>query len=655
MLKTPCENVNWKVLSSIRRQLVVELVELGMSRKEIGMIFDITDAAISHYVKNRRGLTFEINPHLSEVIKNVASEIYLNPKGCQKRALLGLCTICEAFKHDSSYHYLGFSEHRCVFDYKRLTDILDENKLKLQTVVNNAPLILFALDPEGKITFIEGRALETLHIEPKMVTGKSILSINEFLPVNREKVCHSLAGEVARSITYFKNRYFETQLTPHFNENKKFIGVIGISIDVTEQKIAEEELKSRIEFEKLITELSTQFITYRPEEIDNEINNALKKIGLFTKVDRSYVFLFNEDLSLVDNTYEWCAQGIEPQIDKLKQLPSSMFPWWMSQLKKFKTVHIPLISHLPPNAEKEKIFLEEQDIKSLIVVPMIHNNKLKGFLGFDSVKKEKTWSKETIYLLKLVSDLFISSLEHKRITSELEEREEQYRLLVENAGVAIVSISRDGTFLFANQKAAKYSFDTPEQCIGKNFRDVLPEEDVEKYDFMLETLIKTKQTVSIKETIPVRDKDYCFNIIVKPVFKNDGSFSHFLVVANDISILMECEARFEETVEMLPVIVCETDIKGNIQYVNKIGLTSFGYSEEDFKNGVNVLDTLHADDKNNALERLKCLLSGEQLEPTIYNLITKSGEKKQFQVSSIPIKKENEIVGIRVVLTPMDL
>ena len=60
-------------------------------------------------------------------------------------------------------------------------------------------------------------------------------------------------------------------------------------------KDVEDELKYRLEFENIITAVSTHFISLSSDEIDNGINHALETICRFAGMDRSYVFLFNFD------------------------------------------------------------------------------------------------------------------------------------------------------------------------------------------------------------------------------------------------------------------------------------------------------------------------------------------------------------------------
>ena len=78
--------------------------------------------------------------------------------------------------------------------------------------------------------------------------------------------------------------------------------------------------------EDLVTRVSTDFINIDPSQVDEEIEKALGVIADFVCVDRSYVFIFSEDGTTMDNTHEWCRQGVEPQIHRLQKLKTLSSP-----------------------------------------------------------------------------------------------------------------------------------------------------------------------------------------------------------------------------------------------------------------------------------------------------------------------------------------
>jgi PAS domain S-box-containing protein len=190
--------------------------------------------------------------------------------------------------------------------------------------------------------------------------------------------------------------------------------------DITKRKGVEEELRYRVEFDRLITTISTQFVNLPSKDIDYGINYALQTIGEFAGVDRSYVFLYSNDHATMDNTHEWCASSVEPQIHKFKNFANDKLSWSYQITSRGEVLYIPRLSELPPEASAEKEEFQSQDIQSLINVPMISGGMVVGFLGFDSVRQETVWSEERITLLKLVGEMFISALERQRLEQQIQ-------------------------------------------------------------------------------------------------------------------------------------------------------------------------------------------------------------------------------------------
>lgn len=174
-------------------------------------------------------------------------------------------------------------------------------------------------------------------------------------------------------------------------------------------------MSKKISFEKLITTISSNFINLTIDRIDDCINNALAMIGEFAGVDRSYIFLFYDNGMKMDNTHEWCARGIEPQIENLKGIAvDEELPWFSTKIKGLQVFHVPSVNDLPKEAAAEKEHFQMQDIQSLIVVPMVISGSLIGFAGFDSVCEKKSWSENDIALLKIAGEIFTNALLRKQ-------------------------------------------------------------------------------------------------------------------------------------------------------------------------------------------------------------------------------------------------
>lgn len=150
--------------------------------------------------------------------------------------------------------------------------------------------------------------------------------------------------------------------------------------------------------QKITYELARDLLKEAPcEEIVSEM---LEQVGEFFGVDRTYVFTMDHDAGTMSNDYEWVAEGIEPQKDKLQNLKLESFPNWVQTVNNLQPVIIPDTSQMGEGWTPEKEILQAQDIKSLLVVPITKGMEAIGYIGFDSVRDKRSWTDAEINLLR---------------------------------------------------------------------------------------------------------------------------------------------------------------------------------------------------------------------------------------------------------------
>lgn len=181
----------------------------------------------------------------------------------------------------------------------------------------------------------------------------------------------------------------------------------------------QEKLEQLNKLHNIINEISSELIQSNEDSLNEAINNSLSKLGEFTQVDRVYIFDFDWINNITNNTYEWCADGINPEIENLQGVPVELVPRWIEIFKENRYVYIPLIKEIPEEFAAEKEILEPQGIQSLITSPMYYGKNLIGFIGFDSVRQSKAWDIEQIRLLKLTGDIIAGSIYRAKYEKEL--------------------------------------------------------------------------------------------------------------------------------------------------------------------------------------------------------------------------------------------
>lgn len=178
-------------------------------------------------------------------------------------------------------------------------------------------------------------------------------------------------------------------------------------------------------FDQLVLEISTKLINCQLEHTETHINDALAALGRFGDKDRCYVFLFNDELTSMNNTYEWTGPGITAHKDDLQGLQQAELPWFFQQMLDVGYVAISDVKQLPPAAALEKIEFEREDIRSVICVGMYVGRRLIGFVGCDIVARQKTWTAVDMRQLRLVGDLIANTVARQRSAAELAETQQR--------------------------------------------------------------------------------------------------------------------------------------------------------------------------------------------------------------------------------------
>ncbi len=200
-----------------------------------------------------------------------------------------------------------------------------------------------------------------------------------------------------------------------------------------ERKRVQAALEERLRFEDLITTISTKLINLPIAEIDHHITEALKTIGLFVGIERAFVFLISEDRATISATHEWEAEGYQSFGDEFQNIPLEAVSWGIGQLEKLEPVYIPRISDLPPEAKVEReLFLKIDPVQSAILIPLVYQGTVIGFLGLDSIKEEKPWDKDIVNLLRMIAEMFANAFERKSREEALHQAQDQLEQRVQD-------------------------------------------------------------------------------------------------------------------------------------------------------------------------------------------------------------------------------
>lgn len=152
---------------------------------------------------------------------------------------------------------------------------------------------------------------------------------------------------------------------------------------------------------------------------DSKLNlpELMSYLGEACSCERTYVFEIDYQKSKFSNTYEWCAEGVTPQIDNLQNEDLKLISSWLEMFNKKQPVVIPRVEDIKNLYPAVYATLKAQHIDSLISVPIYADDKLLGFLGIDNPDFSK--NRDIVPFLYKIGKLFSHIIRTRNINNKI--------------------------------------------------------------------------------------------------------------------------------------------------------------------------------------------------------------------------------------------
>ncbi|MGM0380101.1 MAG: PAS domain-containing protein, partial [Bacillota bacterium] len=306
-----------------------------------------------------------------------------------------------------------FGTHINITKRKKKENKLKETQDLVKNLTDQAPGLIyqFKLLPNGKYVFpYVSKGIEKIY---EVSSDKAILDAQKVLsrihPDDYEKVIESIEIS-AKNLSIWYNvhrvilpkkglRWLKGEASPEKLKDGSILWH-GSVRDITKKQ-------KQHEFQKILAEISSSLLKIDSLSIDKKLNNTLKNIGEFLNVDQGFVFKFSENNKFMSNIHQWNKKGSISNISKIQNIPVINF--WMEKFSEDKFINISNLDELTKSAKDQMSILNEYKIKSIFCMPIFIENKLFGFIGFNTFNKKRIFSKEEIRLLKIFKDVITSA------------------------------------------------------------------------------------------------------------------------------------------------------------------------------------------------------------------------------------------------------
>jgi PAS domain S-box-containing protein len=381
--------------------------------------------------------------------------------------------------------------------------------------------------------------------------------------------------------------------------------IICFGRDLTERKQAEARLEMQSGLRQLLVEISSEYIGLTPPDTKVAIDRSLGKIARFVRADRAYLFEYDFTRGVMSNTHEWCAEGIEPLIDQLQDLPLSVVPEPVEAHRQGQPYFCFDVQALAPGTTRD--LLESQGIRSLLTVPFMQEGQCAGIVGFDFVRERRDWGEVELNLLSIFAHI-LSNLRDRKLA---EDRITMLARIVDMAPSSITVHDEQGRFLYANRKTFEMHDVDERQFLATNLHDIDTPESEAELDARFREI--REEGEAIFEVCHFREDGATFPLEVMATSIDWYGERAILSIATDITERKQAEAvlrKFKTVFDTANFGMALAELDGTLSYVNDRYAEDHGWTAEELLG-----------------RHLSCLHSSSQMElvTTLLQKITREG------------------------------
>ena len=244
-------------------------------------------------------------------------------------------------------------------------------------------------------------------------------------------------------------------------------------LSTTASRTADVSLEEHLTFERLLADLSARFANVLGDQLEEEIESALKQLLTFLDFDRSNFGEFTAD-GWASILCSMAAEGVE-------RYPPGPVPkfaaWYLSRLRAEKIVRVRSIDDLPHGTSEEAEYFRQSGIRSSVGIPLHVGGRIVGFINFSAFRSTREWPDDLIARLKIVGEVIAQALVRKRSEAALQASEERWRSIFEASNLGISIIDQNLRYIATNPAFQAMLGYTDLELTNLTAVDVTAEED----------------------------------------------------------------------------------------------------------------------------------------------------------------------------------
>ncbi len=338
--------------------------------------------------------------------------------------------------------YGRWSGQDCIFGVCVDQSIAQEAQQRFEYLFRNNPTPMALSSMPGRVfTDVNQSFYTNLGYTPAEVIGKTSTDLSLF--ANEEQRTRLLE----RVVTV--GRFVDEEMQIRRKDGELLDGLLSgeivtiqgrqylltVMLDITRRKQAETSLRMQSRLQQLLMEISSLYINISVDAIDPVVQGSLGEMAVFVGADRSYIFEYDFGQGLFHNTLEWCARGIQPFIETQRNLPIDMIPEVVSLHRRGEIYFVPDVHAMLAGSLKTALL--EQEILSMVAVPMMSAEGCLGFVGFDWVRSKRASVENESRLLTIFAQMLVNVRKRKETEGKLQESQVRFKSLFEDSPISL--------------------------------------------------------------------------------------------------------------------------------------------------------------------------------------------------------------------------
>lgn len=206
-----------------------------------------------------------------------------------------------------------------------------------------------------------------------------------------------------------------------------------------EARPSAEELQRRLDFETLLSDLSSRFVLLPAGEVEREIEDALRRICQPLGVDLAILWQWSQAVpDVLVPTHVYHAPGVPRPTEPMAQ---DQYPWALQQVLAGRLVVISSLEDWPAEAAVDRETCRLMGIGSGVGLPLsLGVGPPIGVLGLNCLHGERAWPDALLRRLQLIAQVFTHALTRQRYEQALLESEARLEASAELAGLAYYEV-----------------------------------------------------------------------------------------------------------------------------------------------------------------------------------------------------------------------